>query len=154
MQTGFCYESNMGKIIIVDNGVAITYIDFGDKFEEEVEIKESVLTKETFKQLSEYFNGKRKEFNLPLDPVGTKFQKSVWMALLNIPYGETRTYKEIAIKVGNEKGARAVGMANNKNPISIIIPCHRVIGSNKKLVGYAGGLHIKEKLLDLERLNK
>ena len=76
------------------------------------------------------------------------------MALLNIPYGETRTYKEIAIKVGNEKGARAVGMANNKNPISIIIPCHRVIGSNKKLVGYAGGLHIKEKLLDLERLNK
>lgn len=154
MQTGFCYESNMGKIIIVDNGVAITCIDFGDKFEEEVEIKESVLTKETFKQLSEYFNGKRKEFNLPLDPVGTKFQKSVWMALLNIPYGETRTYKEIAIKVGNEKGARAVGMANNKNPISIIIPCHRVIGSNKKLVGYAGGLHIKEKLLDLERLNK
>lgn len=154
MKSGFCYESNMGKIIIVDNGVAITYIDFGDKFEEEVEIKESVLTKETFKQLSEYFNGKRKEFNLPLDPVGTKFQKSVWMALLNIPYGETRTYKEIAIKVGNEKGARAVGMANNKNPISIIIPCHRVIGSNKKLVGYAGGLHIKEKLLDLERLNK
>lgn len=153
MKTGFCYETNIGKIAIVDNGIAITFLDFGDKFEEEVEIKESILIKEAFKQLNEYFEGKRKEFNLPLDPKGTDFQKRVWNALLNIPYGETRTYKEIAIEVGNEKGARAVGMANNKNPISIIIPCHRVIGSNKKLVGYAGGLHIKEQLLSLERLN-
>ena len=90
-------------------------------------------------------------FDLPLDPIGTEFQKKVWQALKEIPFGETRSYGEIAKLIGNEKASRAVGMANNKNPIAIIIPCHRVIGANGKLVGYAGGLDLKEKLLKLEK---
>ena len=104
-------------------------------------------------QLNEYFSGKRKVFNLPLKIVGTDFQKSVWKALLNIKYGETKSYKDIAEEIGNPKACRAVGMANNKNDIIIVIPCHRVIGNNKKLVGYACGLDIKEKLLKLESDN-
>ncbi len=99
----------------------------------------------------EYFAGGRKDFDLPLCPRGTEFQKKVWSALREIPYGETRAYGEIAAAVGNPKAARAVGMANNRNPISVIVPCHRVIGSDGKLVGYGGGLDIKEFLLDLER---
>ena len=90
---------------------------------------------------------------MPLHPNGTEFQIKVWKALTEIPYGETRSYKDIAISIGNEKACRAVGMANNKNPIPIIIPCHRVIGANKKLVGYAGGLDLKERLLDLEGIS-
>lgn len=102
-------------------------------------------------QLAEYFAGKRRQFDLPLNPKGTEFQKKVWQALQTIPYGETRTYKDIAEAVGAPKGFRAVGMANHNNPIAIIIPCHRVIGSNGLLTGYAGGLEYKRALLSLER---
>jgi methylated-DNA-[protein]-cysteine S-methyltransferase len=102
-------------------------------------------------QLSEYFNGTRRNFDLDLAPRGTEFQTKVWAALAEIPYGTTATYGEIAAKVGNPKASRAVGMANNRNPIALIIPCHRVIGSSGKLVGYGGGLPTKEFLLDLER---
>ncbi len=105
---------------------------------------------ETERQLNEYFAGQRKAFSLPLDPVGTEFQKSVWNALLTIPFGETRSYGEIARQLGNEKAMRAVGAANGKNPISIIAPCHRVIGANGALTGFAGGLEAKAILLDLE----
>ncbi len=101
-------------------------------------------------QLQEYFNGKRKYFDVPYKLIGTPFQINVWNALAKIPYGQTRSYKDIAINVASPKGFRAVGMANNKNPISIIVPCHRVIGSNGSLVGYGGGLDIKIKLLQLE----
>jgi len=114
------------------------------------ENRESALIKKAAKQLDEYFAGKRREFSLPLKFVGTDFQKKVWEALLTIPYGETRSYSEIAEQVGNPKACRAVGMANNRNPISIICPCHRVIGKNGSLVGYGGGLEIKRILLDLE----
>lgn len=93
------------------------------------------------------------KFDLPLDARGTEFQKKVWNELLRIPYGETKSYKDIAVAIGNEKACRAIGMANNKNPIPIIIPCHRVIGSNGKLVGYAGGLNVKEKLLNIEKID-
>jgi len=102
-------------------------------------------------QLAEYFDGSRKQFDLPLDFEGTIFQKSVWAALLRIPYGETRTYAQIAIEIGNPNATRAVGAANGKNPLSIIVPCHRVIGSSGGLTGFAGGLGIKRQLLDLER---
>lgn len=102
------------------------------------------------KQLDEYFQGNRKVFQLPLDLQGTEFCKKVWASLLEIPYGETRSYQEIAITVGNPKGMRAVGMANHKNPIMIIVPCHRVIGKDGSLTGYAGGLDIKKKLLNIE----
>ena len=105
----------------------------------------------TQKQLSEYFAGTRQRFDLPLDFEGTEFQKSVWQALLDIPFGETRSYRDIAEQVGNIKAVRAVGAANGKNPISIIAPCHRVVGMNGKLVGFAGGLDNKKILLGLEK---
>ncbi|XCP86408.1 methylated-DNA--[protein]-cysteine S-methyltransferase [Roseburia hominis] len=108
------------------------------------------LVTRAISQITEYLEGKRQEFTLPLAPQGTPFQQAVWRALRTIPYGETRCYSEIAQMVGNPKACRAVGMANNRNPIIILIPCHRVVGKNGSLVGYAGGLDIKEKLLELE----
>ncbi len=106
---------------------------------------------ETQKQLNEYFEGQRQVFDLPLDFEGTEFQQKVWQALLTIPFGETRSYKQIAEQIGNVKAVRAVGAANGKNPISIIAPCHRVVGANGKLVGFAGGLENKDVLLQLEQ---
>lgn len=102
-------------------------------------------------QLDEYFQGKRTTFSLPFKLTGTPFQLAVWKELQNIPYGQTTSYKEIAQKINKPKAYRAVGMANNKNPLPIIIPCHRVIGSNGKLIGYAGGLKLKNYLLELEQ---
>lgn len=102
-------------------------------------------------QLDEYFQGKRTIFSLPFKLTGTPFQLAVWKELQNIPYGKTTSYKEIAQKINKPKAYRAVGMANNKNPLPIIIPCHRVIGSNGKLIGYAGGLKLKNYLLELEK---
>lgn len=102
-------------------------------------------------QLDEYFQGKRTTFSLPFKLTGTSFQLAVWKELQNIPYGQTTSYKEIAQKINKPKACRAVGMANNKNPLPIIIPCHRVIGSNGKLIGYAGGLKLKNYLLELEK---
>jgi methylated-DNA-[protein]-cysteine S-methyltransferase len=113
-----------------------------------VENKE--LFREATRQLEAYFSGKLESFDLKLAPEGTEFQKSVWKALCKIPYGETRTYKDIAASVGKPKAYRAVGLANNRNPIAIIVPCHRVIGSNGKLTGYASGLDVKAFLLKLE----
>ncbi|OTG62906.1 methylated-DNA--[protein]-cysteine S-methyltransferase [Acinetobacter silvestris] len=117
-----------------------------------VEDKMHPILLETEKQLNEYFAGQRTQFNLPLDFAGTDFQKKIWQALLTIPFGETRSYKQIAEQVGNVKAVRAVGAANGKNPISIIAPCHRVVGANGKLVGFAGGLDNKEILLKIEQL--
>lgn len=152
MKNIFFYDTIIGRIAIIDNGEEITHIEIAeDKYSEDINICETVLIKRAANQLLEYLEGKRKSFDLPLNPKGTEFQKKVWKALCDIPYGETRTYKEIAVAIGNPKGPRAVGMANNKNPIMIVIPCHRVIGSNGSLVGYAGGLHIKEKLLLIEK---
>ncbi|MGN0527351.1 MAG: methylated-DNA--[protein]-cysteine S-methyltransferase [Acutalibacteraceae bacterium] len=104
-----------------------------------------------FKQIQEYLQGTRKSFDVNYKLSGTKFQLSVWQELLKIPYGETRSYKEIAKALCNPQASRAVGMANNKNPLHIIIPCHRVIGSDGSLTGYAGGIGLKEKLLQLEK---
>lgn len=110
----------------------------------------SFLVLQAEQQLYEYFKGLRKEFDLPLNPQGTVFQKKVWKALQEIPYGEVRTYGQIAGAVGSPKGARAVGMACHNNPILIMIPCHRVIGANGSLTGFGCGLDMKEKLLKLE----
>jgi methylated-DNA-[protein]-cysteine S-methyltransferase len=104
----------------------------------------------SFKQLREYFEYKRKVFDLPLEIIGTDFQKRVWKELIKIPYGETISYKELAIRLGNLKTIRAAARANGANPLPIIIPCHRVIGSDGKMVGYGGGVDVKEKLLELE----
>ena len=114
---------------------------------------ESPLIKEAFRQLTEYLNRNLKTFSLPLAPEGTPFMQKTWASLCKIPYGKTASYKDIAIDIGNCKAVRAVGMANNKNPIPIFIPCHRVIGSDGKLVGYGGGLELKMKLLELEKEN-
>lgn len=108
------------------------------------------LLAEGKKQLLEYLHGQRREFDLPLKPQGTPFQRKVWTALQEIPYGQVRSYRDIALASDCPKGFRAVGMANNRNPIPIIIPCHRVIGANGSLVGYAGGLELKQALLALE----
>lgn len=102
-------------------------------------------------QIRKYFLGEKVNFNLPLNPIGTPFQKAVWRALTEIPYGQTTSYQDIAIKVGNIKAVRAVGGAINKNPIMIVIPCHRVIGKDGSLVGFYGGLALKQRLLDIER---
>lgn len=107
-----------------------------------------------FQELDEYFQGKRKTFDIPLRTHGTPFQEKVWAALRAIPYGEVRSYKEVAEAIGHPKAYRAVGMANNANPIFIIVPCHRVIGSDGSLTGYGGGLPMKKALLSLERENR
>lgn len=142
------YKSLIGLIKITCDDEYLLACDFVDKKEEKV--NENILTKEVKKQLKEYFIGKRLNFDLPIHLDGTPFQVKVWEALKTIPYGQTCSYKEIALQIGNEKAVRAVGHANNKNKIAIIIPCHRVIGSNKKMVGYAGGIFKKQVLLDHE----
>lgn len=120
------------------------------RFLPQVEQPENPILQETERQLWQYFSGKRREFSLPLEFVGTEFQKQVWAALVTIPYGETRSYGEIARQIGNPTAVRAVGAANGRNPLSIIAPCHRVIGTNGKLTGFAGGLHTKAFLLRIE----
>jgi len=151
----FFYDTTIGKIGILENGTAVTNIYFeNESLENKGQLVETPLIKKAFEQIQEYLDGKRKTFDFPIESIGTDFQKSVWRALQEIPYGETKTYKEIAITIGNKKACRAVGMANNKNPLPIVVPCHRVIGANGKLVGYAGGLGIKENLIEIENKYK
>ena len=150
MKFAYYYDSPICRIYIAEEDGAITDIAMRP-VEGSIE-KETPLISQAAEMIREYFDGKRKSFDgLPLRTVGTDFQKKAWDALLTIPYGQTRTYGQQAKAVGNAKACRAVGAANGKNPISIIIPCHRVIGSNNSLTGYAGGLDIKKALLELER---
>lgn len=143
-------SSPIGIISVAAEGEFLTNLVFGKGVPDAQEGSSSVLDN-AISQLNEYFAGTRKNFDLPLKFDGTEFQKRVWRELQNIPYGKTISYKELADKTGNIKACRAVGMANNKNPIPIIIPCHRVIGASGKLTGYAGGLEVKKFLLDLEQ---
>ncbi len=145
------YNTKIGKLKIEYDNDAITGIAYA-KNEKEQGIR-SELSDKTVLQLEEYFDGRRKEFDIPIKLRGTEFQKRVWNELLKIPYGKTVSYKDIAIKIGNPKACRAVGMANHNNPILIIVPCHRVINENKKLGGYALGLELKRRLLELEKEN-
>ena len=147
----YTYDTILGSVTFVEENGALVVITTHPYHPKEEIYQETPVIKEAFAQLSEYFSGKRKTFNLPLLLKGTNFQKQVWQALLKIPFGETRSYKQIAEAIGNPKAVRAVGMANNKNPLLIVVPCHRVIGANGKLVGYAVGLDKKEYLLRLER---
>lgn len=140
-------DTPLGKMFLQGDDRYITALRFG---EAEEDCPSPVLHMAEM-QLEEYFSGSRTEFDLPLNPEGTEFQKSVWKALCEIPYGETATYGEIAAKIGNPGACRAVGMANNRNPIAIIIPCHRVVGAGGSLTGYAGGLDKKDFLLKLEK---
>ena len=142
------YNSPIGELYITADEYSLLSVSFSSK--ENAISSENNIIKTAKKQLDEYFSRRRKVFDLPINPIGTEFQKKVWAELIKIPYGKTRTYKEIALSIGSPKAVRAVGNANNKNPIAIIIPCHRVIGSNGKLIGYRGGLDKKQKLLNFE----
>lgn len=148
----YLYSSFIGDLYIAADDDAITHVGFGniDEKDDTWIRKETPVIARAHTQLEEYFNGKRQVFDLPLEPSGTLFYQKVWKALQNIPYGETRSYKDIAISVGCPKGFRAVGMANHNNPIAIIIPCHRVVTADGNLGGYAGGIEIKRRLLELE----
>lgn len=140
----------VGPVTVIEEGGEIIYIGFRADIGEEAVQKETAVIKEAFRQLSDYFDGELKAFDLPLKLSGTPFQIKTWTALQTISYGETRSYGEIARQIGNPKASRAVGMANHNNPVSIVIPCHRVIGANGSLTGYGGGLPTKKQLLELE----
>lgn len=149
-------SSPVGKLkLVASDGALVAILWEKEKLgrvrldEMEVSDKHPILIR-TENQLKEYFTGKRKVFDLPLAPIGTSFQQMVWNELRQIPFGETRSYGELATKMGSPKASRAVGAANGKNPISIVVPCHRVIGKNGKLTGFAGELGTKEILLKLE----
>ena len=151
-QVFFAYETLLGSVVIVSDGCAINALELvrdGMPVPDH-RFTADLLTDRAALQLDEYLAGSRRQFDLPLAPHGTAFQQAVWNELLRIPYGETRSYKHVAQLIGSPRAFRAVGMANNRNPIMIIIPCHRVIGSNGSLVGYGGGLDVKEMLLGLE----
>ena len=144
----YTYQTKIGPITIHESNNKITKILINEK--NSVNTEESNLTKQTIKEINEYLDHKRTDFTIPLDPQGTDHQIKVWNELKKIPYSETRTYKELATSLGNPNASRAIGSACGKNPIIIIVPCHRVIGTNGKLTGYAGGIGVKEKLIDLE----
>ncbi len=147
--------SPLGPLLLVGTGDALTsiWLPFGrDRLEPDPDWIESVQTfAEAVRQLDAYFDGRLRQFDLPLAPKGTAFQQRVWQALLDIPYGETVSYGELARRIGRPSAVRAVGAANGQNPLSIVIPCHRVIGSDGRLVGYGGGLPAKSALLALEQ---
>ncbi len=147
----FFRETSIGKIGIAEKDGFITHLYLPtDNVPQDVELCETPLIRRAFEQLELYLNGDLKEFTLPLMPEGTAFRKRVWQKLLDVPYGQTASYMDIAIAVGSPKATRAVGQANNRNPIAIFIPCHRIIGSKGDLVGYGGGLDMKKRLLGLE----
>ena len=142
-------KTPIGTLYIVEENEKIIEIRYKTPKDNALE-KDTKLLQKAEKEIDEYFKGERKEFDLPLNPKGTEFMKKVWKELQKIPYGKTATYGEIAKRIGNPKASRAVGMANHKNPIPIIIPCHRVVGKNNKMVGYALGISNKKYLLDIE----
>jgi methylated-DNA-[protein]-cysteine S-methyltransferase len=158
MQLSFMeMNSSVGTLKLVAHDQALVAVLWENENPKRVRLAQLIENKthpvllQTQQQLNEYFQGQRTQFDLALDFAGTEFQQKVWQALLTIPFGETRSYKQIAEQIGNVKAVRAVGAANGKNPISIIAPCHRVVGANGKLVGFAGGLENKDILLKIEK---
>ncbi len=154
----YIYESPVGALYLKASAKALCALYFHRPSGEFVsslngEAGELQILRQTVKQLDEYFKGERRMFDLPLEAPGTKFQMSVWKELANIPYGSTCSYKDLAGKIKNHKAVRAVGTANGRNPISIIVPCHRVIAADGTLGGYGGGLENKTKLLEIEKLS-
>lgn len=149
------YKSPVGWLVLEATDEALTRLEFAREIEDE-KISPNIHIVECVKQLTEYFKGERKTFNLTLDPAGTEFQKSIWDVMLDIPFGKTVAYSDLANAINNPKSVRAVGMANNKNRIAIIIPCHRVIGKSGKLTGFGGGMDKKILLLEHEgiKINK
>jgi methylated-DNA-[protein]-cysteine S-methyltransferase len=153
MKNVYCYNyPGVGALGIAEKDGAVCRVFFaGIQALRNFDLAETPLIREAAAQLTEYFNGARQDFDLPLLLEGTEFQRAVWDILRTIPYGKTSAYRDIAIRMGKPKAYRAVGLANNRNPIAIIVPCHRVIGRDGSLTGYAGGLPVKQYLLDLEK---
>ena len=152
----FCTPSPDGHLFLAASTKGLVRLEFEARLQklhaDSIELRESKPDLAPYlRELDDYFAGERREFSLPLDLRGTAFQLACWRALLEIPYGETRSYRDIAQAIGHPHAYRAVGMSNNRNPIAIVVPCHRVIASSGSLCGYGGGLDIKRKLLDLER---
>ena len=146
------FETIIGRIGIAEEEQFLTHLFFDDKKSPADAVEKwTPLLRKVAEQIKEYLSGKRRGFDIPLKLSGTDFQLSVWHALQTIPYGATRSYREIAEQIGNAKACRAVGMANHWNPIAIIVPCHRVIGADGSLTGFGGGLPLKKQLLDLEK---
>lgn len=145
--TAFRIDSTVTPLAVSVQNNAVTRIDFGRRA---TRPPETAFERQVAAELAEYFAGTRRKFTFPLEPAGTAFEKRVWKALEKIPYGETRTYGEIARAIGNPTAARAVGAANGRNPIPIVVPCHRVVAAGGKLGGFGGGLPLKKKLLSLE----
>lgn len=153
----YMMQSKIGTIYLVASDLGLRILSFKEQPNPIVPSLNNSSTKEeiislVLQQLEEYFSGKRKVFNLPIDIKGTDFQKDVWKELQKIPYGKTVSYEDVAINIQNQKAVRAVGTANGKNPLCIIVPCHRVISKNGSIGGYSGGLEIKSKLLEIERI--
>lgn len=144
-------DSPVGPLLLTSDGESLTRLLFDGEPDPSWSTEPCALLDRTATQLREYFAGERTDFDLPVEPAGTPFQLTVWRALRDIPYAETINYGQLALRVGNPKASRAVGLANGRNPISIVVPCHRVIGANGSLTGYGGGLDRKRVLLDLER---
>ncbi|MDE5623501.1 MAG: methylated-DNA--[protein]-cysteine S-methyltransferase [Alistipes sp.] len=154
MEHSVWFDTPVGPLTVVASDRAVTAVRFGAAGEPAASAGASTpLLRQAVGELREYFAGTRREFSLPLAPTGTPFQQQVWAALREIPYGRTRTYGQIAAQIGRPKACRAVGMANNRNPLAIVVPCHRVVGASGALTGYAAGLSVKEKLLALESVN-
>lgn len=150
MKSVLFVKTPLGVMTLMEADGALKELRFAQRAEPGEQQKATPLLRKAETELKEYFAGRRKAFTVPMAPEGTAFQQSVWNALLEIPYGETLSYGEVARRIGNPKAARAVGMANHQNPLPVFCPCHRVIGANGKLVGYGGGLPVKEYLLALE----
>ena len=144
-------DSPVGPLVLTSDGTSLTGVLFDAEVDPTWSTQPCAVLDRAAAQLGEYFAGERTEFDLPLEPAGTPFQRSTWLALREIPYAETINYGQLALRVGNPKASRAVGLANGRNPISIVVPCHRVIGADGSLTGYGGGLDRKRLLLDLER---
>lgn len=151
MKNTVVFQTILGPVVISEQDGAITELFFAKDTPDRENNQITPLLKEAEKQLLEYLSGDRRKFDLKLAAQGTEFQKTVWNTLQEIPYGETRSYKQVAEMLGRPEVSRAVGMANSKNPILILTPCHRIVGSDGKLTGYAGGLEIKKTLLELEK---
>jgi methylated-DNA-[protein]-cysteine S-methyltransferase len=158
METLFCLRtpSPVGPLFLAASTKGLVRLEFEARMQNldpsAIQLRESQPALAPYlRELNDYFAGERREFSFPLDLRGTEFQLACWHALLEIPYGETRSYREIAQAIGHPHAYRAVGMANNRNPVAIVVPCHRVIASSGSLCGYGGGLDVKRQLLDLER---
>jgi len=151
MKTVMRVETPVGEMWLAQQGDALAELRLPGERAPEGEIGQTPLLLEAARQLREYFEGARAAFELPLNPEGTAFQKAVWAELMKIPAGETRTYGDLARAIGKPNASRAVGSANHHNPLPVVIPCHRVIGSGGALVGYGGGLPLKRELLELEQ---